>query len=246
MHRPMRLLSFFFFFFLWCDKPWNGCFSWESEEIKGSDWSYVGALAEWVWGSIPLGTRTDKHLGRRAEHQEILSEALPSVTQEPVLWKPWSLFPNVRKCLSAALKRPNPTLVSLHNKSGLWIKSDQHSTWTSSWQVEVSSSEEVWINSKQWQSNYFHLINEITFRVRESEHWTGRKKSKFRLFIATPNPPAYAVSLMFSKISSMTTSLKRRFVPHAGNKHVIELQDCLQRFESNRITWLRAERNYCR
>ena len=66
--------------------------------------------------------------------------------------------------------------------------------------------------SKQQQNNYFHFTNEMTSRV--IEYWPGRKNTSLDCFkfslLARSSPLGYAAFLMFLKIGSMATSLKRQ------------------------------------
>lgn len=177
----------------------------------------------------------------KAKCQEILSEALPSsITQQPVL--PSSLFANVMKYLFFCFKETQ-------TESGFFTKqtwSLGKDRWISLWLVEASSSAEVWINSKQQQSNYyFHVTNAIIFRGGVLEHWLGRRKSKFRLLIARSNPLGCAAFSVFLKTDSMATSfLKRWFILHAGRKHVTEMHDSvLKSLNQNSLAQSRKEKN---
>lgn len=120
-----------------------------------------------VLGSILLGPRTDRHKGSKTSTGPVRSPALlcnPRTCAEPS-----PLLSNIKKYFVCCFKEAQANSGFFTRQIKSLGKVILILPWISFRLVEASSSEEVWIHSKQQQSNYFHFINEITFRVGMSE-----------------------------------------------------------------------------
>ena len=97
--------------------------------------------------------------------------------------------------------------------------------------MEASSLENIWINSKQWQSNYyFHFTDNMIFLVGSVSALAAKKKNE------SLDSSSLGPILSVAEIGSMATSLEREI--HSSSRQQVcdgAAWFCLERFESNNI-----------